>query len=153
MPVKSIAECSKGSILQYFRPSLIHYSSLRSLFCLFFSGLFYTGFRVCLVFYQDSVFNMRKTAIHVKRPTVSLKIGCYVLLQYYINFDNFYSFCSVFLFIVIQCTYFRCISLKNILISQECFPCPLPNALYQNCTKGSAWPTKMANRAKNRNNL
>ena len=52
--------------------------------------------------YQDSVFNMRKTAIHVKRPTVSLKIGCYVLLQYYINFDNFYSFSSVFLFIVIQ---------------------------------------------------
>ena len=36
--VKSIAECSKGSILQYFRPSLSFHLSLRSLFCLFLSG-------------------------------------------------------------------------------------------------------------------
>ena len=35
MQVKSIAECSKGSILQYFLPSLIYHLSLRSLFCLF----------------------------------------------------------------------------------------------------------------------
>ena len=39
MQVKSIAECSKGSILQYFRPSL-SYHLLRSLFCLFLSGNF-----------------------------------------------------------------------------------------------------------------
>ena len=38
MQVKSIAECSKGSILQYFRPSLSNHLSLRSLFCLFLSG-------------------------------------------------------------------------------------------------------------------
>ena len=38
MQVKSIAECSKGSILQYFRPSLSYRLSLRSLFCLFLSG-------------------------------------------------------------------------------------------------------------------
>ena len=38
MQVKSIAECSKGSILQYFRPSLSYHLSLRSLFCLFLSG-------------------------------------------------------------------------------------------------------------------
>ena len=31
MQVKSIAECSKGSILQYFRPSLSYHLSLRSL--------------------------------------------------------------------------------------------------------------------------
>ena len=37
MQVKSIAECSKGSILQYFRPSLSYHLSLRSLFCLFSS--------------------------------------------------------------------------------------------------------------------
>ena len=37
MQVKSIAECSKGRILQYFRPSLSYYLSLRSLFCLFLS--------------------------------------------------------------------------------------------------------------------
>ena len=38
MLVKSIAECTKGSILQYFRPSLSYHLSLKSLFCLFFSG-------------------------------------------------------------------------------------------------------------------
>ena len=34
------------------------------------------------VFYQDSVFNMRKTAIHVKRATVSLKkrLLCFVAI-------------------------------------------------------------------------
>ena len=40
MQVKSIAECSNGSILQYFRPSLSYHLSLRSLFCLFLSGHF-----------------------------------------------------------------------------------------------------------------
>ena len=40
MQVKSIAECSKGSILQYFWPSLSYHLSLRSLFCLFLSGCF-----------------------------------------------------------------------------------------------------------------
>ena len=40
MQVKSIAECSKGSILQYFQPSLSYHLSLRSLFCLFLSGHF-----------------------------------------------------------------------------------------------------------------
>ena len=38
MQVKSIAECSKGSILQYFRPSLSYHLPLRPLFCLFLSG-------------------------------------------------------------------------------------------------------------------
>ena len=38
MQVKNIAECSKGSFLQYFRPSLSYHLSLRSLFCLFLSG-------------------------------------------------------------------------------------------------------------------
>ena len=38
MQVKSIAERSKGSILQYFRPSLTYHLSLSSLFCLFLSG-------------------------------------------------------------------------------------------------------------------
>ena len=38
MQVKSIAECSNGSILQYFPPSLNYHLSLRSLFYLFMSG-------------------------------------------------------------------------------------------------------------------
>ena len=40
MQVKSIAECSKGSILQYFRSSLSYHLSPRSLLCLFVSGSF-----------------------------------------------------------------------------------------------------------------
>ena len=40
MQVKGIAECSKGSILQYFRPSLSYHLSLRPLFCLFLGGRF-----------------------------------------------------------------------------------------------------------------
>ena len=53
MQVKSIAECSKGSILQYFRPSLRYHLSLRSLFCLRYhlDLLFWplkTGFTVSL---------------------------------------------------------------------------------------------------------
>ena len=40
MQVKSIAKFSKGSILQYFRPSLSYHLSFRSLFCLFLSGRF-----------------------------------------------------------------------------------------------------------------
>ena len=40
MQVKSIAECSNGSILQYFRPSLSYHLPLRSLFCLFLSSRF-----------------------------------------------------------------------------------------------------------------
>ena len=53
MPVKSIAECSKGSILQYFRPSLSYSLTLRPLFRLFLSGhlrqvLLYIFFKVKL---------------------------------------------------------------------------------------------------------
>ena len=38
MQVKSIAECSKGSIQQYFQPSLSYHFPLRHLFCQFLSG-------------------------------------------------------------------------------------------------------------------
>ena len=40
MQVKSITECSKRSILQYFCPSVRYQLSLRSLFCLFSCGRF-----------------------------------------------------------------------------------------------------------------
>ena len=46
MQVKIIAECSKGSILQSFGPSLSYHLLLRSLFCLFFHWLLKTGFTV-----------------------------------------------------------------------------------------------------------
>ena len=40
MQFKSIAECSKGSILQHFGPLFSYHLSLRSLFGLFLSGNF-----------------------------------------------------------------------------------------------------------------
>ena len=40
MKVKSIAECSKGSILQYFLPTLSHIWSWEPIFCLLESGRF-----------------------------------------------------------------------------------------------------------------
>ena len=40
LQVESIADCSKGSNLQYFWPSLSYHLSLRPLFCLFLSGCF-----------------------------------------------------------------------------------------------------------------
>ena len=46
MQVKSIAECSKGSILQYFWPSLSYHLSIRSLFCQFLGGPFIQVFTV-----------------------------------------------------------------------------------------------------------
>ena len=57
MQVKSIVECSKGSILQYFRPSLSYHLSLRPLFCLFFEWQFFTGFTVCSILYEWYMFN------------------------------------------------------------------------------------------------
>ena len=44
MQVKSIAECSKGSTLQYLRHSLSYHLSLRFLFCLFLCGHFTQSF-------------------------------------------------------------------------------------------------------------
>ena len=53
MQVKNIAECSKGSILQYIRPALSYNLSLTSLFYLFLSGRFiqvllFSNFKVCV---------------------------------------------------------------------------------------------------------
>ena len=52
MQVKSIAECSKGSILQYFRPSLSYHLSLRYLFCLFLSDRFTQVLLYFIVIYR-----------------------------------------------------------------------------------------------------
>ena len=50
-----MAECSKESILQYFRPSFTYHLSLRYLFCLFLSGLF-----IQVLLYHD--FNVHERA-------------------------------------------------------------------------------------------
>ena len=44
--VKSIAECSKGSILQYFRPSLSYHYVIKIFVLSIFEWPFYTGFTV-----------------------------------------------------------------------------------------------------------
>ena len=46
MQVKGIAECSKGRILQYFRPSLSYHLSLRPLLKTGFTVLFFSCFSV-----------------------------------------------------------------------------------------------------------
>ena len=64
MQVESIAECSKGSILQYFRPSLSYHFVIKIFFCLFLSGhlrqvLLYLFAYLCIsvVFPQDLIQN------------------------------------------------------------------------------------------------
>ena len=59
MQVKSIAECSKGSILQYFQPSLSYHLSLRPLLCLFMSG------------------HLRQVLLYCLSPSQTLKAGMY----------------------------------------------------------------------------
>ena len=50
MQVKGIAECSEGSILQYFWPSLSYHLSLRSLFCLFWVAVLHMFY--CMSYHE-----------------------------------------------------------------------------------------------------
>ena len=56
LQVKSIAECSKGSILQYFRPSVSYHLSLRSLFCLFWVAVLHRFYGRFIIDYGSSLF-------------------------------------------------------------------------------------------------
>ena len=82
MKVEGIAECSKGSILQYFRPSLSYHLSLRPLFFLFLSGhlrqvLLYNHliFSALWLRYEE-----RRLELEVITPNVSEEEMCEVLL-------------------------------------------------------------------------
>ena len=80
MQVKSFAECSKGSILQYFRPSLRYHLSLRPLFCLFLSG------RLRRVFYGDLVYKFKRIIGKPNfRDQFKKILKCYIKVGY--NFD------------------------------------------------------------------
>ena len=61
MQVERVAECSKGSILQYFRPSISYNLSLISLFCLFLSG----HLRQVLLYITSYTFYTRKCPLNV----------------------------------------------------------------------------------------
>ena len=78
MQVKSIAECSKGSILQYFRPSLSYHLSLRTLFCLFLSGRLRQGLLYFQIQVQIHKIFARKN-VNIFLP-ISFNI-CYVWLR------------------------------------------------------------------------
>ena len=65
MQVKSIAESFKGSILQYFLPSLSYHLSFRPLFCLFLSG--------CVR--QVFLYKQLETVVHV--CTVKPVLSCH----------------------------------------------------------------------------
>ena len=94
MQVKSIAECSNGNILQYFRPSLSYHLSLRSVFCLFLSGrlrhvlLYINSSSSCLfqTYSMDCYFRQlwidKRLAFNVSMPNVSLNIKMLERLWY-----------------------------------------------------------------------
>ena len=60
MQVKSIAESSKRSILQYFRPSLSYYLSFRSLFFVFFTQVLLYNRDENKIFFQKREFPVKK---------------------------------------------------------------------------------------------
>ena len=72
MQVKSIAECSKGSTLQYFWTSLSYHLLLRSLFCLFLSDRFTQGFTV---YQMDHLNFIPDTAILANLDAIGLMWG------------------------------------------------------------------------------
>ena len=71
MQVKSIAECSKRSILQSFRPSLSYYLLLRSLFLSVYEWLLKTCFTVLTTYMYFLFCGVRRLAV---RGIVSLEI-------------------------------------------------------------------------------
>ena len=91
MQVKSIAECPKGSILQYFRPSLSYHLSLRYLFCLFLSGRLRQG-----LLYIDSLFYQQ-----VQQLIYNIFRG---YLPLYFNGSQY--FISIFALVITICSLF-----------------------------------------------
>ena len=67
--VKSIAECPKGSILQYFRPALSLHLSLRPLFCLFLSGSLHLSLRPLFYLFLSGRLRQVLLYIHSKNDS------------------------------------------------------------------------------------
>ena len=72
MQVKSIAECSKESILHYFQPSLSYHLSLRSLFCLILIGRF-----THVLLY--SIMNPQKKSMCASKKHCAFNFTCWVI--------------------------------------------------------------------------
>ena len=94
--VKSIAECSKESILQYFRPSLSYHLSSRSLFCLLLIG----RLRQVLLYLKmhksaAKLFIVHYRALMTDSLTRLLRYtGCFVPLLYVWNKISFSCECA-----------------------------------------------------------
>ena len=74
MQVKSIAECSKGSILHYFRPSLSYHLSLRSFF-FYFSG----RLRQVLLYFLVGLLLYKQSDLLLLPLWVSVIVLCFVV--------------------------------------------------------------------------
>ena len=82
MQVKSIAECSKGSILQYFLPSLSYHLSLRSLFCQLLSGRLRQVLLYVKVTVNEILFKPQETAtLHSIWRYSDLIVELYIMIQ------------------------------------------------------------------------
>ena len=95
MQVKSIAECSKGSILQYFRPSLSYHSSLRSGFLSIFEWPLKTCFTVTKKHAQIQEFSPGGPGQTDKKK--SSDVFCFSVLSLFyrsqmVNFKEIYHF-------------------------------------------------------------
>ena len=90
MQVKSIAECSKGSILQYFWPSLSYTLSLRSVFIFVYLE---TGFTVT----KKSLYLLRQVVrtcvfTYTNDPAITMHRHCFstFVLMIYVPVNNFW---------------------------------------------------------------
>ena len=78
MQIKSIAECTKGSTLQYFRPSLSNYFPFRPLTRLFFVAAYDRFYCTSLIRYEPF---LEKT-IPVKCFVCAIRVLCWYLFCY-----------------------------------------------------------------------
>ena len=106
--VKSIAECSIESILQYFRPSLSYHLSLSSFLCLFLSGRFT---QVLLYFHSGPYSRPNKQSISGHyRPSSEMpfsdgpKKGPLLYVYWETGLDSKFS-------MLVECSYTRYIAL------------------------------------------
>ena len=85
MQVKAIAECSKGSILQYLQPSLSYYFPLRPLLCLFLSE----RLRQVLLYYMliSFAFKVDKTC-HIYDVAHCLALALYLIETHFNTLAN-----------------------------------------------------------------
>ena len=67
MQVKSIAECSKWSIPQYFRPSLSYQLSLRPLFCLFLRLYCISISDFTIIYWYNYIINSVSSSLWMKK--------------------------------------------------------------------------------------